>query len=224
MAFDYYRYLTLIVLITLCAAVFAGQQSPDESITERWSAKPSRLAETSRHVRRGVVHGDDLQSLSTLVTHQFLHADISHIAYNMVFLWVFGTLACELLGQWAMLAVYLVCGIVGGITHALMVPGSEGLIGASGAISGLEGLYMGLAVRWQLPNVRVWPLAHPVPPMQMVAFGVLGFVGDLVLFHMKRDNIAHGAHMGGLLTGLIIAGVLTAVYPTPSRWSAGARR
>jgi membrane associated rhomboid family serine protease len=224
MASDYYRYLTLIVLITLCAAVFAGQQSRDNSLPDRWGAKPARLVESARHIRAGTVDRSDLQRLSTLITHQFLHGDISHIAYNMVFLWVFGTLICELLGQWTMLAAYLVCGVVGGITHALMVPGSEGLIGASGAISGLEGLYIGLALRWPLPNVRVWPLAHPVPPMQMVAFAVLGFAGDLVLFQMKRDNIAHGAHMGGLLTGLMIGGILTTVYPTPSRWNASARR
>jgi len=220
MVLDYYRYLTLIALITICAAVFAVQQSRDESLSKRWGAKPSRLAEATRNIRAGVVGREELQSLSTLVTHQFLHGDISHIAYNMVFLWAFGALACELLGQWTMLAVYLVCGIVGGITHALMVPGSESLIGASGAISGLEGLYMGLALRWPLPNVRVWPLAHPIPPMQLVAFGVLGFVGDLVLFHLNRDHIAHGAHMGGLLTGLVIAGLITTVYPTPKRWNA----
>jgi membrane associated rhomboid family serine protease len=123
-----------------------------------------------------------------------------------------------------MLAVYLICGVVGVITHSMIVHGSVPTIGASGAISGLEGLYMGLAMRWQLPNVRVWPIAYPIPPMQLVAFGVLGFVGDVVLFHLKYDNIAHGAHMGGLLMGMLIAAVITTIYPTPSRYNAALRR
>lgn len=224
MAVDYYRYLALIVLITICAAVFGVERSRRKSLSDDWGATPAKLAAVTRNIRAGSVGQNDLHALATLITHQFLHGDETHIVYNMVFLWAFGALACELLGQWAMLAVFLFCGAVGAITHSIILHDSVPMIGASGAISGLQGLYMGLAMRWQLPNVRVWPLAHPIPPMQLVAFGVLGFVGDIVLFHLKHDNIAHGAHIGGLLSGMMIAGIITTIYPTPARYHAALRQ
>jgi rhomboid family protein len=211
---DYYRYLTLIVTIAVCAAVFATEQSRKESYADEWGATSSKLAAACRDLRAGNISRGDLHQFATLITHQFLHGGVEHIAYNMVFLWIYGVLACELLGQLPMLVIYVACGIAAAVTQCAMQRDSLPLVGASGAISGLEGLYMGLALRWQLPNVRVWPIAYPVPPMRLVILGVIGFVGDVVLFQMKSDHIAHGAHLGGLLTGLAIAAVITTVYPT----------
>lgn len=211
---NYYRYLTLIIIIAVCGAMFFVEQSWQQTFSSEWGSSSPKLGMAWEHLRSGQLAREDLRQFSTLITYTFLHGDIEHIVYNMVFLWMFGVLACELLGQWTTLWIYFVCGIGGAITQALMVRDGAPAIGASGAISGLQGLYLGLALRWQLPNAKVWPLAYAVPPMQMVALGIIGFVGDFVLFQMRGDNIAHGAHMGGLLTGLLIAAVLTSVYPT----------
>ncbi len=216
---NYYRYLTLITIIAVCGAIFFVEQSRHRSFDDEWGSSSPKLGVAWEHLRSGQLGREDLRQFSTLVTYTFLHGDIEHIVYNMVFLWMFGVLACELLGQWTTLWIYFACGIGGAITQALMVRDAAPAIGASGAISGLQGLYLGLALRWHLPSAKVWPLAYAVPPMQMVVLGVIGFVGDLVLFQMRGDNIAHGAHMGGLLTGLLIAAVLTSIYPTLSSYN-----
>ena len=211
---NYYRYLTLITIIAVCSAVFSVEQSQRQTFGNEWGSSSPKLGVAWEHLRSGHLGREDLRQFSTLITYTFLHGDIEHIVYNMVFLWMFGVLACDLLGQWTTLWIYFACGIGAAITQALMVRDAAPAIGASGAISGLEGLYVGLALRWQLPNASVWPLAYAVPPMQMVALAAIGFVGDLVLFQFKGDNVAHGAHLGGLLTGVLIAAVLTSIYPT----------
>jgi membrane associated rhomboid family serine protease len=94
------------------------------------------------------------------------------------------------------------------------------IIGASGGISGLAGTYLGLALRWQLPWPDVWPIAHPIPPMQLGAFAVLGFIGDVhLLANQAQHIIAYGAHVGGFLCGFTIAVIITSVYPSVARFS-----
>jgi membrane associated rhomboid family serine protease len=50
----------------------------------------------------------------TLVTYQFLHGDIIHIASNMLFLWVFGDNVEDAMGHLRFLIFYIVCGVAGG--------------------------------------------------------------------------------------------------------------
>jgi membrane associated rhomboid family serine protease len=88
------------------------------------------------------------------------------------------------------------------------------ILGASGAVCGFEGVYLGLALRWQLPDPDVWPLAFPVPPLQLGAFAVLGFVGDMYFLANQGQGVAYGAHVGGFLSGLAIAAMITTVYPS----------
>src|SRR3954447_17760423 len=74
-----------------------------------------------------------LTPVLTLISYQFLHADIMHILGNMVFLWVFGDDVEEAMGRWRFLAFYLLCGIIGGLAFATSAAHMEGpLIGASG--------------------------------------------------------------------------------------------
>ena len=155
------------------------------------------------------------RDLSRLVTAIFLHADPQHLGFNMVFLWTFGYLTSQVLGQWRALVIFLICGVCGNIVQVWFnTESSVSIIGASGAICGFEGVYLGLAVQWRLPYAEVWPLAHPVPPLQIGAFALIGFIGDMVLLARHDQQIAYGAHLGGLLTGVIIAAVITTIYPT----------
>jgi membrane associated rhomboid family serine protease len=88
------------------------------------------------------------------------------------------------------------------------------IIGASGAICGFEGIYFGLILRWQLPWPEVWPLAYAVPPIQLGAFAVLGFLMDTYFLANHGKGIAYGAHAGGFVSGLLIAALITTIYPT----------
>ena len=144
--------------------------------------------------------------LSTLLTALFLHGDIEHLLYNMVFLWAFGSLTSGHLGKWWALGLFFVCGACGNMVQTCMNPNSPiPIIGASGAICGFEGIYLGLAMRWQLPWPDVWPLAHPIPPMQLVAFAVIGVLLDAYSLMNFEQRIAYGAHLGGFLSGVAIA-------------------
>jgi membrane associated rhomboid family serine protease len=210
-----HRYLAIFGLIALCAVVFAGEQLQQTSWSKEFGAVPTSIVPAFRELISANFSLATARNLSRLVTAIFLHADVQHIGYNMVFLWTFGYLTSQVLGQWRTLVIFLICGICGNIVQVWFNSDSPvAIIGASGAISGLAGVYLGLALQWRLPYAEVWPLAHPVPPMQVGAFALLGFVGDMVLLARHDQQIAYGAHLGGLLTGVVIAAVITTIYPT----------
>ena len=79
-------------------------------------------------------------------------------------------------------------------------------------------MYLGLALRWHLPDPHVWPLAHPIPPLQLGAFAVVGFFFDAYSLMNHNQGVAYGAHIGGLLSGLALAAVITTFYPTLKAW------
>ncbi len=89
---------------------------------------------------------------------------------------------------------------------------SRPIIGASGAVCGFEGIYLGLILRWKLPWPDVWPLAHPIPPIRLAAFAILGVVIDAYSLMNFDQRIAYGAHLGGFFSGLFIAALLTQFY------------
>lgn len=209
------RHLSIWGIIVVAAIVFVGEQVRDTSFGDVGGVVPLHVQAAASALVEGRPTLESVKTFSTLVTYMFLHGDVEHILFNMVFLWTFGILTSELLGQWRALAAFLVCGICGAMVHIAFNQGStEPMIGASGAVSGFEGVYLGLALRWQLPDAEVWPLAYPVPPMQLGVFALLGFVGDMVLLANHDQHIAYGAHMGGFFSGLAIAAVVTTVYPT----------
>lgn len=210
-----YRHLAILALIGLCAIVFSAEQIRQATWSENLGAVPAAIVPAYQELIGGHWSLSMWRNLSRLITALFLHADAVHIGYNMVFLWAFGYLTSQVLGQWRTLAVFLLCGVSGNMLQIWFDAASPvPIIGASGAISGLAGVYLGLAVQWQLPYAEVWPLAHPVPPMQIAAFAILGFVGDIMLLARHDQQIAYGAHLGGLLTGVIIAALITTIYPS----------
>jgi membrane associated rhomboid family serine protease len=210
-----YRHLAIFALIVLCAAVFAAEQLQQTSWSIEFGAMPAAIVPAYHELISGGWTLAMWRNLSRLVTAVFLHADFMHIGYNMVFLWTFGYLTSQVLGQWRTLAIFLLCGISGNILQVWFNADSPvSIIGASGAISGLAGVYLGLAVQWRLPDAEVWPLAHPVPPMQVAAFAIFGFIGDILLLARHEQQIAYGAHLGGLLAGVAIAATITTIYPS----------
>jgi rhomboid family protein len=219
------RHLTIWGLIAVAVIVFAGEQVRETSFAPNWGAIPTQVQAAAADMVAGHWSLADGKAFLTLVTSMFLHGDVRHILFNMVFLWTFGVLTSDVLGKWRALAVFFVCGICGAIVHVWLNPDSSApMIGASGAISGFEGCYLGLALRWQLPWAEVWPLAHPVPPQQLAIFAVIGFAGDLLLFAHHDQHIAYGAHLGGFLSGVAIAAVVTTIYPTLQAYERAARK
>jgi membrane associated rhomboid family serine protease len=210
-----YRHLTIIGLIALSTTLFAGEQMQGTTWAESYGAVPSIIVPAFHKLCAGNLSTEVLWPLSRLITALFLHGGPEHLIYNMVFLWTFGYLTSQFLGQSWALVIFLVCGICGNILQIWLKPESAvPIIGASGAICGFAGVYLALALRWQLPWPEVWPLAHPISPLQLGAFAVLGFIGDMYFLASHGEGIAYGAHIGGLLSGFAVASLVTAIYPT----------
>ena len=137
----------------------------------------------------------------------------------MIFLWAFGSLCADLLGYTRVFLLFFLFGAVGNIVQTLLNPGSPiPVVGASGSILGFEGLYLGLAMVWDLKWPDVWPLAHAIPPMQLGLFAMIGVAFDVFSLMNHAQGVAYGAHLGGFLTGLFIARMCTLLYPTHEQY------
>jgi membrane associated rhomboid family serine protease len=150
-------------------------------------------------------------SVIDLFVSMFLHGGLLHLAGNMLFLWIYGDNVEYRLGRIGYLVAYLGTGIAATLFFALFASGSQvPLVGASGAISGVLGLYF----LWFPRNVvRVYVFLFPLmmDVVEVSARIVLGFylvVDNLLPFLVQRggtSGVAHGAHLGGFAAGLAVA-------------------
>jgi membrane associated rhomboid family serine protease len=142
----------------------------------------------------------------TLVTYAFLHADWLHLLSNMLFLWIFGDNIEDAMGPVKFVLFYLACAILAGLAHTLFNPDSVGpLIGASGAVAGVMGAYILL-----YPHARVYvlfriviPIPLPLPAMWML--GAWAAMQVFYAFAMPGEPVAWWAHLGGLVSGALLA-------------------
>jgi membrane associated rhomboid family serine protease len=134
-----------------------------------------------------------------LLTYQFMHANLSHIFFNMLMLWMFGIEIEHIMGSKKFLIFYLVCGLGAGIFQ-LILPAffSENVgytIGASGAVYGVM-----LAFAIYFPDRYVF-LYFLIPIKTKYLMAILVVVEFMSVGN--QSMIAHFAHIGGVLTGLI---------------------
>ncbi len=133
-----------------------------------------------------------------IITYAFLHGNITHIAFNMLGLWMFGAEIERYVGPRRLLACYFASVVTAALSQ-LIVPSLLGAppgptIGASGGVFGLL-----LAYALMFPNRKVVPLIPPIPmPAWLFATlyaGIelfLGVTGSL-------SGVAHFAHLGGMI-------------------------
>lgn len=154
----------------------------------------------------GLVPRSVLQSFAVwqLFTYMFLHsaAGFGHILLNMLTLWMFGSTLEQAWGTRRFLKYYLYCGIGAGVCVVLLNLAFGSLdtrtIGASGAIYGLL-----LAFGVLFPDTVI--LFMFIFPMKARWFVIL--MGAIVFLSTIRDSggaISHIAHLGGMLTGLLL--------------------
>jgi membrane associated rhomboid family serine protease len=150
-------------------------------------------------------------SLPTLFSAMFLHAGWMHLLGNMLFLYIFGDNVEHRLGRFKYLLTYLAAGVAAALFFALFAPNSQlPMIGASGAISGVLGLYF---VWFPRNRVKTFVFFFPfiMQTLLIPCRFVLGFylvVDNLLPFLLRGSEgggVAHGAHIGGFLAGLGIA-------------------
>jgi len=132
-----------------------------------------------------------------LVTHMFAHGGFFHILFNMYALWMFGSVLERVWGAKRFLIFYLACGL--GAAVAQMFVGAPA-IGASGAVMGLLA-----AFAYLFPETKffILPFPFPIKAKFMVAiYAAIDLFGGL--HPGPADNIAHFAHLGGMVMGFIL--------------------
>ena len=155
----------------------------------------------------------------TLITSQFVHAGFIHVAFNMLFLWIFGNNIEEKLGRVKYLLFYLSCGVLAGLAQFAFTANSPiPSLGASGAIAGVMGAYI---IRFpQAQIVTLVPLGFFFPVFRVSAFWYLGFWFVQQAFNgitmlevnahvgMQGGGVAYWAHAGGFVFGAILGPIL----------------
>ena len=165
-------------------------------------------------------------NLSQLISYMCMHANFQHIFFNMFAVWMFGRVLEQVWGPKRFLTYYLICGIGAGLIQELVqyleyaftlsnydsvnlgiaggiIPMEEYLnmmttVGASGAVYGIL-----LAFGMLFPNSQmfIFPLPFPIK----AKYFVIGYaVLELFLGLGGGDGVAHFAHLGGMLFGLIL--------------------
>jgi rhomboid family protein len=143
----------------------------------------------------------------TLITYQFLHANIWHLLGNMIFLWVFGDDVEEAMGSLRFIGFYLACGVLAALAFTAATPHSQlPLLGASGAIAGVLAAYLMFRpcqkVSVFVPYILLWIFVRPV--VRLDAFWVLGGWVLVQLWSVSvqtQDGVAYMAHVGGVAAG-----------------------
>jgi membrane associated rhomboid family serine protease len=132
-----------------------------------------------------------------LVTHMFAHGGFFHLFFNMFVLWMFGTLLERVWGSKKFFIFYFVCGLAAGVSHLLLE--NSPAVGASGAIMGLFAAYAYL-----FPNTELIIFPIPVPVKAKYAVAIMAAFDLFGGVYPSGSNIAHFAHLGGLVMGFIL--------------------
>ena len=137
-----------------------------------------------------------------LLTYGFLHGNLTHIAFNMFGLWMFGQDLERLWGPKRFLNYFLVCVIGAGFIQLLVAGFQGGLYPTVGASGGLFGLL--LAYGLTVPNRIVVPLFPPIPMRAITFVFVFGLLELYLGVSGNAPGIANFAHLGGMLVGFLM--------------------
>jgi membrane associated rhomboid family serine protease len=188
------------VLVGLNVLVFAlmtlfgvSPVSPEIEQLKTWGADWGPLTLTANQYWR-------------ILTSNYVHIGIIHIALNMWCLWNLGALAERIFDRWTYVLTYTACGIGGSIVGLWWSP-TLVAAGASGAIFGIAGALIAALYLGRLP----------VPPSAIKATlrSLLSFAGYNLFFGAVVPGISNAAHLGGLVTGLGLGAVLAPRLTAP---------
>jgi membrane associated rhomboid family serine protease len=187
--------LNLLVYLAGLAGQFGGGFDPE--VMARWG------------------HFDPRQfSVINLVTYQFLHDPhgVGHLAFNMLFLWVFGGAVEDRLGRGGFLGFYLLAGAVAALAH--MMINRAPVIGASGSVAGVAGAFLALFPR---SRIRVLLFFFIIGVYEIRS---LWFIGLYVAIDLLRQTgallgaggseVAYAAHLAGYAYGFATGFLLLA--------------
>jgi membrane associated rhomboid family serine protease len=189
-----FNWSATVVLLVVNVVAFIVQ-----SAVERFSTFPTDawFALSVDGLRHGFVW--------QLLTYQFMHGGWLHLLLNCWAIYVFGREVEETLGRNRFLTLYFSSGVIGGLFQALagVLLGRHFAVPVVGASAGAFGLVAAFATLY--PERSLMLLLFFIIPLRMRAKFLLLFSALLTVFGLvfPMDNIAHAAHLGGLLTGIV---------------------
>lgn len=180
------------LLLALVTAVLSYKGFNDPSFTVRYRFDVEKVLAGKEYYR--------------LLTSGFLHNGWMHLIFNLIALFAFGTTLEPFVGPLVFLLLYFLS-MAGGKLLALWVHKAHSdytSVGASGAVNGI--IYAAIAL---FPDMRIGLLFLPIA-VPAWAFGLLYVLFTLYGIKAKWGNTNHAAHLGGALTGMLLA---SAFYP-----------
>jgi membrane associated rhomboid family serine protease len=153
-------------------------------------------------------------TILAFITYQFVHANITHIAGNMLFLYIFGNNVNDKMGHIGYVAFYLAGGIVAGICYTLTQQSGAPIVGASGAIAAVTGAYLILFPRSMI-TIVYWFIFIGRYEIQSLWFILAFFCLDVFGNFAGQDNVAHMAHIGGTIFGASVCLALVVTHLLP---------
>ncbi len=205
--------LLIILFLLFVVQLMSVKNSPE--FMQTWGLTPAKL-----------FHEFGFQPLITVFTSMFIHGSWLHLLGNMWMLYLFGRTVEDRFGHLRYLLFYIVCGVVAGITQAMLgsMPDLP-LIGASGAIAGVMGAYLMMFPGATIKTYIGFSYAGGATTVKLPAwFVTLVFIGvqcffafleqshdvlaELVTEVLGGGGVGYFAHIGGFVCGLALAKVL----------------
>jgi len=134
-----------------------------------------------------------------MISSGFLHADLFHLAFNMIALYSFAPVVTDYLGNFTFVLIYAGSLIFGSLLTMLFHGNEYGYtaVGASGAVTGI--IYSAILLE---PTMTIGLFG--VVPVPAYVFGIGYLLYSIYGMKAKRDNIGHTAHFGGAIGGYAI--------------------
>ncbi|MBS3953010.1 MAG: rhomboid family intramembrane serine protease [Methylomicrobium sp.] len=152
-------------------------------------------------------------SITTLLSHAFLHGSWFHLIANMWFLWIFGDNVEDVMDKVHFVFFYLMCAFAAAVAQILTAPDAvTPMVGASGAIGGVMGAYARLYPKAEIQTVI--PIGFYITSASVPAAFMLGYwfllqvLSGLPALGGATGGVAFWAHVGGFVTGLVLIGPL----------------
>ncbi len=187
-----------------------------------WAAESVWRIDLSQYLGLHYIGASDFRPYQ-FVTYMFMHGNFAHIFFNMFALWMFGNPIENAWGPKRFLIFYFVCGIGAGLTQELVqyiqlhdiiqnyeyvrlggnsIPVDDYLnmlttVGASGAV---YGILLAFGMMW--PNSKIY--IYFAIPIKAKWFVLIYGLIELFSGFSSVDNVAHFAHVGGMLFGLLL--------------------
>jgi membrane associated rhomboid family serine protease len=194
-----------LALITINVAVAVAELAINGAFSGNWIFDHGALIGEGQYANGqlvGVAHGEWWR----MVTSMFLHGSYLHIALNMYSLYYVGSILEIQIGRWQFLLLYLGAGMAGSAGALVWSPFNP-TVGASGAIFGILGALFILERRGSIATEG-----------QIAALIVVNLVFTFAL----SSYISVGAHVGGLIGGVILMWLFHQFHRSGALYAVGA--